>query len=95
MARLYANENFPFQVVKTLRNLGHDVLTSLDAGNANRSIPDDEVLAFSTQEKRALLTINQRDFLSSCIKKAFLMQELSSVPKMQTSPSRPVRFTID
>ena len=63
MARLYANENFPFQVVSALRDMGHDVLTSLDAGKANQSIPDDEVLAFATQEKRALLTINRRDFI--------------------------------
>jgi hypothetical protein len=63
MARLYANENFPFQVVKILRELGHDVLTSLDAGKANQSIPDEEVLDFATQEKRALLTINRRDFI--------------------------------
>ncbi|MCX6065098.1 MAG: DUF5615 family PIN-like protein [Chloroflexi bacterium] len=63
MARLYANENFPFQVVRALRDLGHDVLTSLDAGKANQSIPDNEVLLFATQEKRALLTINRRDFI--------------------------------
>ena len=43
MARLYANENFPFQVVSALRDLGHDVLTSLDAGKANQSISDDDV----------------------------------------------------
>ena len=63
MARLYANENFPFQVVKALRDLGHDVLTSLDAGKANQSIPDDDVLAFAIQKKRALITINRRDFI--------------------------------
>ncbi|MCA9995003.1 MAG: DUF5615 family PIN-like protein [Anaerolineales bacterium] len=27
MARLYANENFPFPVVVQLRQLGHDALT--------------------------------------------------------------------
>jgi hypothetical protein len=63
MARLYANENFPFQVVKALRDLGHDVLTSLEAGNANQSIPDDQVLSFAVQENRALLTINRKDFI--------------------------------
>ena len=34
MARLYANENFPYQVVIALRALGHDVLTVQEAGNA-------------------------------------------------------------
>lgn len=34
MARLYANENFPRQVAIILRELGHDVLTVQEAGNA-------------------------------------------------------------
>lgn len=48
MARFYSNENFPLPVVEQLRKLGHDVLTSYEAGNANRSVPDREVLAFAT-----------------------------------------------
>jgi hypothetical protein len=63
MALLYANENFPFQVVQALRVLGHDVLTSLEAGNANQSIPDEQVLEYAAQHSRALLTINKRDFI--------------------------------
>jgi hypothetical protein len=63
MAFLYANENFPFQVVQALRALGHDVLTTLEAGNANQSAPDEQVLAFATQSRRALLSINKRDFI--------------------------------
>jgi len=35
MARFYSNENFPLPVVEALRAMGHDVLSSLDAGNAN------------------------------------------------------------
>jgi predicted nuclease of predicted toxin-antitoxin system len=50
-------------VVRRLRELGHDVLTSLDAGQANRRVPDSEVLAFAASEKRILLTQNRRDFL--------------------------------
>ncbi len=34
MARIYANENFPLPVVEELRRLGHDVVTSLESGNA-------------------------------------------------------------
>ena len=49
MASLYADENFPLQAVETLRRLGHDVLTALDAGQANRAIADDEVLEFAAQ----------------------------------------------
>lgn len=44
MALLYTNENFPLQTARELRRLGHDVLTSLEAGNANRSVPDEEAL---------------------------------------------------
>jgi hypothetical protein len=63
MARLYANENFPLPVVEELRRLGHDVLTTLDIGKANQSIADEAVLAFATQERRAVLTINRRHFI--------------------------------
>jgi Domain of unknown function (DUF5615) len=35
MAELYADEDFPFPVVERLRQLGHDVLTALEAGKAN------------------------------------------------------------
>ena len=62
MARFYTNENFPLQVVRRLRALSHDVLTSLEAGQANRRIPDEEVLAFATSQGRVLLTQNRRDF---------------------------------
>jgi hypothetical protein len=63
MARFYANENLPAQVVAEMRRLGHDVLTSLDAGKANSAVPDNEVLAFAVAEDRILLTHNRRHFL--------------------------------
>src|SRR3954451_10969441 len=63
MARLYTNENFPFQVAEELRRLGHDVLTVQEAGNAGRAIPDAAVLAFSTHDRRALVTLNRRHFI--------------------------------
>jgi Domain of unknown function (DUF5615) len=40
MARLYADEQFPFEVVEHLCRLGHDVLTVQTAGNANLKIID-------------------------------------------------------
>lgn len=40
MARFYTNENIELQIVEALRSIGHDVLTSLEAGNANRSVED-------------------------------------------------------
>ena len=63
MEKLYVNENFPMPAVKLLRDFGHDVLTTFDAGKANQRIPDDEVLAFATSENRILLTLNRRDFI--------------------------------
>ena len=63
MAMLYSNENFPRPVVEELRRLGHDVLTVLEAGKAEQAIADDEVLAFSVSQGRALLTLNRKHFI--------------------------------
>ena len=62
--RFYANENLTTELVDTLRQLGHDVLTSYEAGNANQRIPDDQVLATATDDGRAVLTFNRDDFLA-------------------------------
>jgi hypothetical protein len=35
MVGLYADENFELPVVNKLRAKGHDILTALEAGNAN------------------------------------------------------------
>ncbi len=58
MVRLYADENFELPVIKKLREKGYDILTALEAGNANQGIPDEDVLAFATQEHRAVITLN-------------------------------------
>jgi predicted nuclease of predicted toxin-antitoxin system len=63
MARLYADENFPFPVVEVLRQLGHDVVTAQEAGKAEQEIPDPEVLSFAVEQGRALLTLNRRHFI--------------------------------
>ena len=63
MAFLYTNENIAQQLVVYLRLLGHVILTSLDAGRANQRILDEDVLAFATSQRRALVTYNRRDFL--------------------------------
>jgi predicted nuclease of predicted toxin-antitoxin system len=62
--RFYANENLTAELVETLRQQGHDVLTSYEAGNANQGIPDDQVLATATAAGRAVLTFNRDDFLA-------------------------------
>lgn len=63
MASLYSNENFPKRVLDELRRLGHDVLTSYEAGRANQRIPDDQILAFATEQNRVVLTLNRSDFI--------------------------------
>src|ERR1017187_7542572 len=55
MARLYANENFPFLAVAELRGLGHDVVTVAETGKANRATPDAEILEFAISTDRAVL----------------------------------------
>lgn len=63
MASFYTNENFPIRVAQHLREMGHDVLTSHEAGNANQRIPDVDVLEFAANSSRILLTLNRRDFI--------------------------------
>jgi predicted nuclease of predicted toxin-antitoxin system len=63
MARLYADEQYPYPVVEILKTLGHDVLTVQAAGNANQKISDPDVLAFATNENRAVITQNRKDFI--------------------------------
>ena len=63
MAKLYSNENFPLPVVEELRRLGHDVLTVAEAGKAEQAISDPEVVAFTTGDGRAVLTINRKHFV--------------------------------
>lgn len=63
MALLYADEGFPKVVTELLRQLGHDVLTVQEAGQANQRVPDDQVLVFATVQGRAVLTVNRDDFI--------------------------------
>ncbi len=63
MAKLYANENFPQPSVDMLRELGHDVLTTMDTGKAGQAISDEAVLAFAREQKRVLVTFNRKHFI--------------------------------
>ena len=60
MARLYADEQFPRRVVELLRDLGHDILTVQESGNAGLS--DEYVLTFARSENRAVVTLDRSDF---------------------------------
>lgn len=50
-------------MVKMLRILGHTVITSYDAGQANQSIPDNVVLDYATRNNLAIITFNRDDFI--------------------------------
>ncbi len=63
MASLFADENFPFPAITELRRLGHEVMTSAEAGLKNQSIPDEEILAIANEKKMAVLTLNRVDFV--------------------------------
>jgi hypothetical protein len=63
VARLYANENFPYQTTLALRGLGHDVLTTQEAGLSGQAVEDDAVLEFAASVGRAVVTLNRRDFI--------------------------------
>lgn len=56
MKRLLANENFPLDSVKFLRQLGYDVCA---IGENNKSITDKEVMTLSIKELRLILTFDQ------------------------------------
>lgn len=64
MTKFYANENFPLDLVQELRALGYDVLTSYEAGQANQSISDEQVLNFAHEQERVVITLNREDFIS-------------------------------
>lgn len=61
--RFYANENLPVELVNALQHLGHDLLTSYEAGNANQGILDEQVLSTASANNRAVITFNRDDFL--------------------------------
>jgi predicted nuclease of predicted toxin-antitoxin system len=63
VALLYADEGFPKVVTQLLRQLDHDVLMVQEAGQANQKIPDGQVLAFATNQGRAVLTLHRDDFI--------------------------------
>lgn len=62
MAALYVDEDVTGAVVAALRAAGHDVLTAVEAGNANRELPDDQQLEFATAAGRAIVTMNRSHY---------------------------------
>ena len=63
MARLFADENFSLRVVRALRDLGHDVLTTREAGLSGVGTDDPDILEAATSSGRAVLTQDRYDFM--------------------------------
>ncbi len=59
-ARLFADQCFPLPVVEELRQLGHDVVTALEANQ--ETTEDSTLLAFAHRDGRAVLTHNRTHF---------------------------------
>jgi hypothetical protein len=63
VARLLADENFPFPVVEALRRMGHDVVTLTDVGKARQALTDRDILQLARADRRAVVTVNRRHFV--------------------------------
>jgi Domain of unknown function (DUF5615) len=63
MAQLLADEDFSSPVIQRLRQLGHDILTAHEAGQAGQGITDAAVVAFAMATGRAVVTFNRRHFI--------------------------------
>lgn len=61
--RFYTDENFPSVIIEELRQLDYDVLTFTEAGQANQSISDENVLKFAQEKNKVVLTLNREDFI--------------------------------
>lgn len=61
MTRFHSDENLLVPTVDMLGDHGHHVLNSAQAGQANRAIPDREVLELANSQARAVPTFDRRD----------------------------------
>ncbi|HEY7066332.1 MAG TPA: DUF5615 family PIN-like protein [Chloroflexota bacterium] len=61
--RLFTDEMIPWRLAAALRQRGYDVLSCEEAGRANQQISDEDQLVFATQNGRAILSFNARDFV--------------------------------
>ena len=59
--KILLDENITQKSIPVLEKYGHDVIHILDRFSAGKS--DDEVFQLALQEKRALITLNGKDFI--------------------------------
>ena len=66
--RLYLDEDVDPELGEMLRRAGFDVLTTGQAGRANQRIPDEDQLIFASEQGRAIISHNVRDFERLAVK---------------------------
>ena len=84
---LYLDENVPTDLAEALRQRGFDATTALEAGLAHKGISDEDQLRFASQNERAILTFNARDFAPMAVRWATSGQYHAGV---MLSPERTV-----
>ena len=60
MAPVYVDEDVDEDIARALAALGHDAISTRQAGNKGQS--DSEQLAYSGRQRRVMVTCNRRDF---------------------------------
>jgi predicted nuclease of predicted toxin-antitoxin system len=85
VARLYANENFPWPVVEALRKLGHDVVTIQETGKAEQRVSDEEVLQLAMADDRAVLTLNRKHLVATAAARIPRLRRLPGVMQIRDS----------
>lgn len=93
MARFYSNENIALPLVIELRRLGHDVMTSVEAGTANASVPDLQVLAGAAAERRILITYNRMHFIKLHVRQTMNHSGIVVLTLDRIFSGRPNEFT--
>ena len=61
--KVFADEDVDAGLARLLREHGYDAESCLEAGRSNRRIPDPEQLTYATEQGRAILVFNVRDYV--------------------------------
>ncbi len=60
---LYTDEDVHAALAVELRRRGYDAESCHEAGRGNRAIPDEEQLAYATEQGRVIITFNAADYI--------------------------------
>ncbi|HET8626904.1 MAG TPA: DUF5615 family PIN-like protein [Thermomicrobiales bacterium] len=60
---IFTDEDVDGRLAGELRRRGYDAVSCRELGRSNLGVPDDDQLAAATEQGRALLTFNARDYI--------------------------------